>query len=383
METKELETSINKMTETINAIQKNAEKSGIDAQKAVELATELKAKIEGQKFATPEDIKAFQGEMQKQFDELATIAKKGQKTEVKTFGEAIAEKFDVKEAQGQLSSRSGKYRIEMPEVKSMTIASSVTGDVMATYSPRQAILPSQKANFRDLVPTFNSETGLYVFYAETATSNNIGVQAEGSTKGENSYALSEVKVVNQYIAGIVNFSKQLTFSLPWLSQTLPRLLQRDFFKKENANFYNEVIAAASTAATTSETDKVLKLIDYIAYQEAQNYNASVAIVNPTDYANLVKSTYAKGYYPGAGSVDFTSGGMTINNTPVVKAAFATAGEVLILDQDYIERVQVSGLAIELSYEDGYNFQKNMVTARIECLEEINLMLAASAQYKAL
>jgi len=57
--------------------------------------------------------------------------------------------------------------------------------------------------------------------------------------------------------------------------------------------------------------------------------------------------------------------------------------VLILDQDYVERVQVSGLAIELSYENNDNFSRNIVTARIECQEEINLMLGASAQYQTL
>ena len=266
----------------------------------------------------------------------------------------------------------------------MTIGGNLTGDPVATYSSRQAIFPAQKVNFRDLIPTVQTDTGLYVFYKEDAgETNNIAVQTEGSVKGENSYSLAEVKIVQQYLAGFSRFSKQMTNSLPFMTQVLPRLLQRDFFKKENANFYATVAAAASGSTTTSETDKVKKLVDFIANTEAVNYSASYAIVSPTDYASLVKSTYSAGYYPGAGSVNFEGGSLNINGCPVIKAAFATAGKVMIIDQDFIERVQVAGLAIELSYEDSDNFQKNLVTARIECQEEINLMLAPSAIYATL
>jgi len=68
---------------------------------------------------------------------------------------------------------------------------------------------------------------------------------------------------------------------------------------------------------------------------------------------------------------------------VVAASWATAGKVLIVDNTFLERVQVSGLAIELSYEDSDNFQRNLVTARVECQEEIVLMLANSAIYATL
>lgn len=396
MEIKELEAGVVKMTETVEAIKAAAEKSGVDAQKANELANEIKSKIEGMSFATPEDLKTLSTEMQKQFDELATINKKAaEKSEGKDFNEVLVEKMadyfpsgdakDLKQSNlfKEMSKKDAKVRIEMPEVKSFNLLGSLTGDPVATYNQRQAIAPSQKINIRDLVSTVNTETGLYITFAETSTTNNIAKQAEGSTKGVNVYGLTAVKIVEQFIAGTIDFTKQAMNSLPFITQVLPRLLQRDFFKSENSIFYSSLVAAANTSATTSETDKVKKLIDFVAYQQSQNYNASFAIVSPSDYAALVKSTYSAGYYPGAGSVIFEGNSLKINDTPVVKAAFATAGKVLIMDQDYVERVQVSGLAIELSYENNDNFARNMVTARIECQEEINLMLGASAQYQTL
>ena len=73
-------------------------------------------------------------------------------------------------------------------------------------------------------------------------------------------------------------------------------------------------------------------------------------------------------------------GIQIMGVPVIGASWATPGKALLLDNDFIERVQVRGLAIELSYENGTNFEKNQVTARIECQTEISLMLNESASF---
>ena len=159
------------------------------------------------------------------------------------------------------------------------------------------------------------------------------------------------------------------------------MLMRDFFKKENGLFYATVNAAA-TVDTSAETDYVKKLVDFITAQQQLNYNASYCIVSYEDMGALIKSTYTNGYYSGAGGVIMNgqANGVTVAGVPVVAASWATNGRVLTIDNEFLERVQVKGLAIELSYENNDNFVKNMVTARIECQEEINLMLAASASF---
>jgi HK97 family phage major capsid protein len=218
-----------------------------------------------------------------------------------------------------------------------------------------------------------------VFYKETATTNNIAAQTEGSNKGENSYALSEVKVVNDYIAGFSTFSKQMARSLPFLSTTLPRMLTRDFYKAENSAFYTTVSGAATGSTTTAETVDLKQLVDYIGNQKSANFVASVALVSPTQMGRLLKETITLGYYAGSGSVIVNpNGGITIWGTPVISASWVADDKVLILDNNFCERVEVEGLAIEFSYENASNFQQNMVTARIECYEDINLMQPTSA-----
>lgn len=392
MENNELQVEVKNLTTMVAGVINQAEAKSKETTAAMEAKMAELAETIKQGSAT--EIAEAKAALQAQYDEFVTKGKPKVAVQEKSLNEGINDilsnyKFGAEGVDGELVKelRSKKsIRFELPEVKrifgadeakTMGLTNNLSGDPVASYGPRQAILPSQKVNFRDLVPTLNTETGLYVFYKENATGNNIAKQSEGSVKGENTYALSETKVVQQYIAGYVDFTKQMATSLPWLQTTLPRMLMRDYYKKENALFYASVSGLA-TPDTSAETDKVKKLIDFITAQMDLNYDVSVIVVSNTDLGALVKSTYTNGYYAGAGLVQLPGQGITIMGVPVVGASWATTGQALLLDSNFIERVQVKGLAIELSYENGDNFVRNQVTARIECQTEINLMLVESA-----
>lgn len=369
----ELELQIKAAVDNVAEIKSKLNKFGEEAAEGKRAIAELEAKLAN--VTTEAHLNDFKAEMQKQFDDLATSKKNSGPIAAKTLGEAIAEKTQGREAEikSALSNSKGSFSIELPEVKSFTL----TGDQVASYSVKQAILPSQRINFRDLVSTVNTSTGLYVFYRETAQTNNIAKQSTlGNTKGENNYAMSEVKIVQDYIAGFHRFPKQMAQDLPFLSGTLPRMLNRDYFKTENSSFITTVLAAA-TSITPSGTDDVEQLIRAISAQKQANHNASFALVDETQFAELLISTYNKGYYPGAGAVSLQGTALQVAGVPVVPASWMSADTGLIIDADYIERIQVDGLKIELSYEDSDNFQKNLVTARVECRTEINPMLGAS------
>jgi len=351
-----------------------------------EMAENLKgfqANAEAQIKEVSAQVTVVKDELQKQIDSQLATQKKAAKKEVKFMDEVIMEKLDGNfDAMEKSLKNSGKFRLDLSDVKTMTLSGNLTGDSQASYAPNPAIQPAQSINFRDLIPTVRSETGLYVYYRENSgLTNNIAAQTEGSDKGENNYSLTEVKVVNDYLAGFSTFSKQMLKSLPFMTQTLPRMLQRDFFKAENSAFFTAVSGAATGSTTTAETNDLLQLVDYIANQKTANFVPSYALVSQTQMGRLLKATIAAGYYAGAGSVVVNpNGGITIWGVPVISASWVTDDKVLIFDSAYLERVEVEGLAIEFSYENGENFQKNLVTARIECYEDINLMLTTSAIY---
>jgi HK97 family phage major capsid protein len=347
----------------------------------ISVKNEVSTMVEKSIDAVKSEIKAVKDELDRQAEEVSR--KSAAKVSTKSIGEQIAENLDsnMAIAEKELKSSGGSFTMNLKAVGNMLLSSNLTGDSVATYNPVQAILPAQKLNFRDLVSTVQSATGTFVTYKESGSEGAIASQTEGAAKGQIDYDLTEVKTVNAYIAGYATFSKQMMKSLPFIEQTLTRMLIRDFFKAENASFFGTVSGAATGSTTVTATNDVEEIIQLIGNQKAANFNASYALVSPTQMARLIIDTFNKGYYAGAGAVILNgSGGLTIFGVPVFEASWVTDDKVLIFDRDYIERVEVEGLNVTFSYENGTNFVQNLVTARIECYEAINLMLPTAAIY---
>ena len=375
-----LEVAITEKTKSEIAEQLKAAIDNVDAK--------LKSIAEGQSSAEAVSamaadvaaLKADNAALIKGFDLLQTRVKSTKTTteSVKSFAEAFNEGLEKNFDEIAKVKKGQPFTMSLKAVGNMLLSANLTGDGVASYSGRQAILPAQKINFRDLIPTAVSPTGLYVQYQESGSEGALAKQTEGSSKGQIDYDFTEIKVVESYIAGFARFSKQMAKQLPYMQSTLPRLLMRDFYKKENGNFY-ATVTGALTPATPTETDDIKAIMDLIATQQAANFNASYCLVNPLQMARLNKLLYANGYYQGSGGVvSAPNGGITIGGTPVISASWVTDDKVLIFDADYLERVETESVNIEFSMDDSDNFTKNLITARIECQEEINLMLSSSA-----
>lgn len=379
-----LETSINEKTKSEIADQLKSVIASVDEKINAFAASNDSA--ESLKSMTDElaALKSEQAAILKGFDLLQTRVKNTKSNNVeekKSFGQVFQEGLEKNFDEIQRVKKGQPYRMELKAVGNMLLSSNLTGDGVASYSATQAILPAQKINFRDLMSTAISPTGLYVQYRETGSEGALAQQTEGAAKGQIDYDFTEVKVVENYIAGFARFSKQMAKQLPYMQTTLPRLLMRDFYKKENALFYASVVGSATGSTTTTETDDIKAIMDLLANQANANFNASYAIVNPSQMARLNKLLYTNGYYQGSGGVvSAPNGSITINGTPIISASWATDDKILIVDADYLERVETEAITVEFSMEDSDNFTKNLITARIECQEEVNLMLPTSAIY---
>ena len=378
MTQEQIAAEVKSIGDNLTQVLANSANAKTDAAEAKSVVAGLQSKLES--VATAAELKEFKDAMQSQFDALTTKVKSGQ-PEGKSFSEALAEKLEGVNIEAEMR-KNGRLHIQLPEVKTITLASNLSGDSVATYNSRQAIQPNQLVNFRDFVPTTQSPTGLYVTYREaTGNANNIAAQLEGSLKQENNYSLTEVKTVNQFIAGFSKFSRQMLASLPFMSQTLPRLLTRDFFKSENAAFFSTVSGAATGSTTTSASADLGKIIQLIGNLRAGDFAASVVFVSNAQWSLLLNESFTNGYYMGAGGLTIgQSGVLNIAGVPIVGCNWVPNDRAFLIDNSFIERVEVNGVNIELSYEDQNNFVTNMVTARIECYEAINLMLPNSAIY---
>lgn len=360
---------------------------------SVKSATESVEKMKAAQEAAIADVKNEVSEVKSAVVTLDEAAKKNQaaldqliaekaakkvESKSKSFGEAytesIADAFESKKAEINEFQRNknAKLTIDLKSVGTMTLGNNLSGDGVATYNSRQGLVPAQKVNFRDLIPTAVSPTGLYVTYRETGSEGSIGIQTEGNAKSQIDYDLTEVKVVSDYIAGFARFSKQMMFQLPFLQNTLQRMLLRDFYKKENATFFAAASSAATGSTTTSATVDAEQLVDWIANQLDANFEASFALVSYAQWADLLKTKPTDYSVPGGFAID-AMGNIRIAGVPVIGASWVTNDKALIVDSSYLERVETEGLRVEFSYEDSDNFQKNLVTARVECFEDINIM----------
>jgi hypothetical protein len=374
-ELKSIETAVKSATESVEKMKAANEAAIADVKSQV---AEVKAAVVTMDEASKKNQAAL--------DQL--IAEKSAKkvdNKNKSFGEAyneaIAEAFEAKQAELKefQKNKNAKLTIDLKSVGTMTLGNNLSGDGVASYNQRQGLVPAQKINMRDLIPTAVSPTGLYVTYRETGTEGSIGIQTEGNPKSQIDYDLTEVKVVSDYIAGFARFSKQMMFQLPFLQNTLQRMLLRDFYKKENATFFNTVSQAATGSTTTSATVDVEQLVDWIANQLDANFDASFALVSYSQWARLLKTKPMDYSVPGGVVID-PNGNIRIAGVPVVGASWVTDDKALIIDSNYIERVETEGLRVEFSYEDSDNFQRNLVTARVECFEDINLLRTDAVIY---
>lgn len=268
---------------------------------------------------------------------------------------------------------------EQKTVGTMTGANNLTGQGVVDYGGRQVILPAQKVNARDLVPTVRSETGTYVFFRESAGEGSISRQtAQGADKTEIDFDFARVEVVSEYIAGWTKFAKQLMRQLPFLQNTLPRLLQREFFKVENRRFYDimaTAYAAGGTNANSTETVDILEVMDAVTALWDADYAASYGLLRYTALNRINKWLIQNGAYAGAGGVlSSQNGGLVVNGTPILPVTWIPSyDKFLTFDRDYVERIEVESLAIEFFEQDDKNVQQNLITARIECFEEFNAM----------
>jgi ribosomal protein L9 len=367
-ELKSIETAVKSATESVEKMKAANEAAIADVKNQV---AEVKAAVVTMDEASKKNQAAL--------DQL--IAEKSAKkvdNKNKSFGEAyneaIAEAFEAKQAELKefQKNKNAKLTIDLKSVGTMTLGNNLSGDGVATYNQRQGLVPAQKINMRDLIPTAVSPTGLYVTYRETGTEGSIGIQTEGNAKSQIDYDLTEVKVVSDYIAGFARFSKQMMFQLPFLQNTLQRMLLRDFYKKENSTFFTAVSTAATGSTTTSASVDAEQLVDWIANQLDANFEASFALVSYAQWADLLKTKPTDYSVPGGFVID-ANGNVRIAGVPVIGASWVTNDKALIIDANYLERVETEGLRVEFSYEDSDNFQRNLVTARVECFEDINIM----------
>ena len=257
--------------------------------------------------------------------------------------------------------------VEIKAVGDMGTAN-LTGDEPRDYNFDVVMFPNQKANVSDLTGNVMISGGTYTFTREVVGEGSISTQTEGDSKTQIDYDFLNVDVSTDFLAGFARYSKKMKNNLPYLESFIPRALRRDYAKAENAAF-NTVLATEATASTllaASYDTKVEQLIAEIAKLDGLDRDVNAIVVTPADYWSIFtteKSTGAGFGLPGV--VTQENGVIRINGIPLVKATWLAANKYYVADWSRINKVTTEGLSLDFSEEEGTNFVKNNITARIE------------------
>lgn len=341
----------------------------LKGQSKVEVKSAIEAFEAKNKEAIDLAVKSVKDEMQVSLD---AIQKHADSLDVKLQAKAKKETqspdtlknliTDNAEAIGQV--RKGK-EVQVKAVANMTLGASLTGDQPRDYSFDVAMFPSQKVNVSDLVGNVAISGGTYTFPRETGSEGAIGTPTEGAAKGQVDYDLSMIDVNTDFIAGFARYSKKMKNNLPFLESFLPRALRRDYAKKENADFY-AVIAAAATASTTLVGNKIERLIFNIGALETLNHEVNAIAVTTADWWDIqITEKSAGAGYGLPGVVTYENGVLRINGIALVKANWMAANKYIVGDWSRINKVTTEGLSLDFSDVEGTNFIANNITARVE------------------
>jgi len=253
--------------------------------------------------------------------------------------------------------------VQLKVVGDMTTAN-LTGDEPRDYNYDIVKFPSQKVNISEIARNVSISGGNYTYTVEGAGEGSIGAQTEGSSKNQRDYDFTTVDVATDFIAGFARYSRKMRNNLSYIASSVPMLLRRDYFKAENAAFQT-VLAAAATASTEIITGKTKAemLINEIGKLEDADYvDNNLIIVKPTDYLSILKTAKADL----ASAVTYEAGVLRVAGVQVLKgSSWLPANKYYVGDWSRVTKVNTEGLSFAFSEEEGSNFVKNMITARVE------------------
>ena len=292
-----------------------------------------------------------------------------------TLAEAIEKNADSIAKLGRGEQKRTSFILDTKAVGNMTEAANLTGDIPRQYAPQVYALPARKVHVRSLLPVGTISTGLFTFPKETGGEGAPTVQTQGSAKAQVDFDITMTDAAAQYIAGFVRISRQMLDDVPAMTSFLQSRLIEKYLVAEDAQLLSgdgsapdlQGILGVASAYAGSSTVYVAQLVEAAAQVEAANYSATGILINPTDWATilLTQNTNAPYSLPGA-TVVSPDGGLSIAGIPVFKSTAIAAGTFLVGDWAMGAQImQNQGIGVQFSEMDSDNFQKNLITVRVE------------------
>lgn len=241
--------------------------------------------------------------------------------------------------------------------------------------------PDRVLTIRDALPTGRTSSNLVEFTRENVFTNNAGAQysspaRENVTKPESgiTFTLASAPVVT--LAHFIPVSRQVLDDAPQLQSYVNSRLTFGLKLEEEDQLLNgsgtsgnlsglltsgNFVAYNRAATGDTRLDTIRKAITQAALSE---YTADTVVINPADWERMELSKASDGQYIMANPMDLAA--PRIWGKRVVATNSIAAGTFLVgamsMGAQIWDRMDA---AVQISYEDGDNFKKNMATLLAE------------------
>lgn len=294
---------------------------------------------------------------------------------IKLLKDAFKEHF--KGISEQANEPKAEFKFKLKEVgnmllkaSTMTAAASLTGNVIATYASAPAIRARQKLHIRDLLNVIPSATGLWKLYRENTPAPNSGSfdfqTTHGNVKNQLDYALTEVTITVDYLAGFLKIAKQMLQDLPFMQSFVSGELVEDYLRAEDLKFFGQLYSAATGAGTLSSSVTVEKIIQAIANIGDLDSDVNGIVVTNQAWSKMLRTKPNDYSIPGGVTIT-PNGDVAIVGIPVfrTKASYLGNDGILLGDWTKAAIIQTEGLNVNMYEQDTDNVQRNLITVKAE------------------
>lgn len=293
---------------------------------------------------------------------------------------ALKEEENLEGLKKLATDKNAKITVQLKDVGTMGI-SNIANISMANaqLDPAIRMLPNRRLHMRNIMSTGRMTTSDFHYLREVGGEGDVAAWAENSGK-KPSLDLDYIEKIapSQYIAGVLDISRKSLDDITALSGALSARLSEKYLIEEDRQILNgsglnsqlQGILQVASAYNGTQTELLDKLTDAIGQLEEGDYYADGIILKPRDWSAILRTKGNTDEYtlPGVGIITFTNGILYVAGVPLYKMNGMPANNRQFLVGDWMMGAQLlirEQPRVEFSYENKDNFEKNIVTVRVE------------------
>jgi len=339
----------------------------------------------------------------KQLDAIELATKRTNDNNYKGFVEHLSDSFE-KQADliASIRDRKAKYAsFDIPNGQDHVFQkavgtvglTNVTGALPTTISPNFVLPNARKQHIRGLMMNSTMTDATYSYPVLTDKEGSPAIQTEGGTKSKGDKNI-EYKVVSPIVlAYVIDMSMQILQDVPRLqSYVTQRMVEQLLILEDTqilsgagtSNTLNGILTQATAyaptgVANTSGADRFSYLLNAVSQLAQGDYSPNGIVVNPYAYFEMLQvKTTTKEYTSPYAGVTFTDNTLRLAGVPIYQSTAMATNAFLVGDWSQAEFLTRQGLTVDVSTENGTNFEKNLVTLRVE--ERIGLAVERPAAF---